>query len=104
MKKIYSLFLVLFMVISALAKEPTELKVNKKHQPKLALTYVKAKDWGTDLFLGIVKIFLPVWGKYNEGGTTNRNIPLLTSDRKNQDIITKLSDFKIGKGAFFGSE
>jgi CBS domain-containing protein len=25
-------------------------------------------------------------------------------NRKNQDIITKLSDFKIGKGAFFGSE
>jgi len=25
-------------------------------------------------------------------------------DRKNRDIITKLSDFNIGKGAFFGSE
>ncbi len=25
-------------------------------------------------------------------------------NRTNQDIITKLSDFKIGKGAFFGSE
>jgi len=25
-------------------------------------------------------------------------------NRKNQDIITKLSDFNIGKGAFFGSE
>ncbi|MFA9212317.1 MAG: hypothetical protein ACEQSR_00520 [Candidatus Methylacidiphilales bacterium] len=42
MKKIYSLFLVLFMVISAFANEPTEPKINKKHQPKLAHSYVKA--------------------------------------------------------------
>jgi|DEB19_MinimDraft_2_1074335.scaffolds.fasta_scaffold03943_2 hypothetical protein len=78
MKKIYLSFVVLFMVISAIAKEPIEQKVNKKQQPKLANTYVKAKDWGVEFIAFIVELFLPVWGKYSEGGTTNRDIPLLT--------------------------
>lgn len=91
MKKLFITLTVFFAVIYLQAKEPTEPKVKKNHQPKLAHTYVKAKDWSTDLFIGFIKLFLPVWGKYNEGGTTNRNIPLLTSDRKNQDI-NKLRD------------
>lgn len=86
MKKIYLSLAVLFIVISALAKEPTEPKVSKKNQPKLDYTLNKSSNWFTDAVSFYIDLHLPVWGKYNEGGTTNRNIPLLTSDRKNQDI------------------
>ena len=78
MKKIYLTFVVLFMVISAIAKEPIEQKVIKKHHPKLDYSYSKAKDWGVEFIAFIVELFLPVWSKYSEGGTTNRDVPLLT--------------------------
>jgi hypothetical protein len=75
MKKFYLSLAVVFMVISALAKE--QMKPKPINKSKTENTLNKTKDWGTDLFLGIVKLFLPVWGTYSEGGTTNRDIPLL---------------------------
>jgi hypothetical protein len=86
MKKLFIVLTVLFAVIYLQAKEQMKPKPTQKIKSKTENTLNKANDWGSDLILGLIELFLPTWGKYSEGGTTNRDIPLLTSDRKNQDI------------------
>jgi hypothetical protein len=81
---------VLFIVNSAIAKEPTEPK-SKKNNTQLLGNYINVNDWESDLASFILGLFLPVHGKYNEGSHTNREIPQLTADRKNSDV-NKLKD------------
>lgn len=92
MKKYYILIILACLVLNAEAKKPIEKQKNKHPNEKINL---KPASWFSDIMESIASLWQPVWGKYTEGGSTNKSYPLACADRKTE--IADLREILIEK-------
>ncbi len=76
MKKVITVLIIFAFITNLKAEKPIEKK------KLIAINNSKPMNWFTDVLDGIASLWQPVWGKYTEGGSTNRSYPLACADRK----------------------
>jgi hypothetical protein len=91
MKKYYILIILACLVLNTEAKKPIEKQKNKPLNDKIQL---KPASWFSDIMESIASLWQPVWGKYTEGGSTNKSYPLACADRKYLTLTHYLKTIK----------